>query len=242
MKVKEIVNALERFAPLPLQDGFDNAGLQIGLTEAEATGALLCLDVTEAVVEEAVTLGYNLIVSHHPLIFHGLKSITGSNYIERCVVQAIKNGITICSMHTNMDNVMGGVNFKIAEKLGLINIRFITPKEEGITPKAGAGIIGELPQKISTDKFLNIVKQTFNLAFLKHNRYTGKQVQTIALCGGSGAFLLPQAIMQQADVFLTGEIKYHDYFGHENYLLMIEIGHYESEQFTTEIFQQVIKK
>ena len=118
MKIKEIIAALERFAPLPLQDGFDNAGLQIGLTEAEATGALLCLDVTEAVVDEAITLGYNLIISHHPLIFKGYKSITGRDYIERCILKAIRNDIVIYSAHTNLDNAPGGVNYKIAEKIG----------------------------------------------------------------------------------------------------------------------------
>ena len=130
MKIKEIVSALERFAPLPLQDGFDNAGLQVGLTEAEATGALLCLDVTEAVVDEAVMLGYNLIISHHPLIFKGYKSIIGRDYIERCVLKAIKNDIVIYSAHTNLDNAPGGVNYKIAEKIGLKNVRILDPKEE----------------------------------------------------------------------------------------------------------------
>ena len=120
------------FAPLPLQDGFDNAGLQIGLTDAEATGALLCLDVTEAVVDEAVTLGYNLIVSHHPLIFKGYKSITGKDYVERCIMKAIKNDITIFSMHTNLDNAPQGVNYKIAEKIGLQNIRILDPKENAL--------------------------------------------------------------------------------------------------------------
>lgn len=116
MKIKEIVSALERFAPLPLQDGFDNAGLQIGLTDAEATGALLCLDVTEAVLDEAIALGYNLVISHHPLIFKGYKSITGKDYVERCILKAIKNDIVIYSAHTNLDNAPEGVNFKIAEK------------------------------------------------------------------------------------------------------------------------------
>ena len=144
MKIKEVVNALEIFAPLPLQDGFDNAGLQIGLTDAEATGALLCLDVTEAVVDEAIALGYNLIVSHHPLIFKGYKSITGRDYVERCILKAIKNDIVIFSMHTNLDNAPQGVNFKIAEKIGLKNVRILEPKENQLlklvtfVPKAQA--------------------------------------------------------------------------------------------------------
>ncbi|MBQ5627918.1 MAG: Nif3-like dinuclear metal center hexameric protein, partial [Bacteroidaceae bacterium] len=120
------------FAPLPLQDGFDNAGLQIGLTEAEVAGVLLCLDVTEAVVDEAVASGCNLIVSHHPLIFSPLKRITGSNYIERCVIKALANGIAIYSAHTNIDNAPGGVNYRIAEKLGLQNVRILVPKEDAL--------------------------------------------------------------------------------------------------------------
>lgn len=132
MKIKEIVSALERFAPLPLQDGFDNAGLQIGLTDAEATGALLCLDVTESVIDEAIAMGYNLIISHHPLIFKGYKSITGKDYVERCILKAIKNDIVIYSAHTNLDNAPGGVNFKIAEKIGLKNVRVLEPKENNL--------------------------------------------------------------------------------------------------------------
>ena len=129
MRIKEIVDALERFAPLPLQDGFDNAGLQVGLTDAEVTGALLCLDVTEDVLDEAIACGYNLVVSHHPLIFKGYKSITGKDYVERCILKAIKNDITIYSAHTNLDNAQGGVNYKIAEKIGLKNVRILEPKE-----------------------------------------------------------------------------------------------------------------
>lgn len=132
MKIKEVVDALEMFAPLPLQDGFDNAGLQIGLTDAEAAGALLCLDVTEAVVDEAISLGYNLIVSHHPLIFKGYKSITGKDYVERCIMKAIKHDIVIFSMHTNLDNAPQGVNYKIAEKIGLQNVQILEPKENAL--------------------------------------------------------------------------------------------------------------
>ncbi|MGL5272638.1 MAG: YqfO family protein, partial [Phocaeicola sp.] len=132
MKIKEVIAALEKFAPLPLQDGFDNAGLQVGMTEAEITGALLCLDVTEAIVDEALSLGCNLIVSHHPLIFKGYKSITGKDYVERCILKAIKNDIVIYSAHTNLDNAPKGVNYKIAEKIGLKNIRILAPKEEAL--------------------------------------------------------------------------------------------------------------
>ena len=116
---------------MPLQEGWDNAGLQVGLTEAEVSGALLCLDVTEQVVDEAIRLGCNLIVSHHPLIFHKLSHITGDDYVQRIVMKAVKHDIVIASMHTNMDNAQGGVNYKIAEKLGLTNVRFMQPKTVG---------------------------------------------------------------------------------------------------------------
>ena len=130
MKIKEITGALERFAPLPLQDGYDNAGLQVGLTEAEATGALLCIDVTEAVVDEAIACGCNLIVAHHPLLFKGCKSITGKNYVERCIYKAIRHDIAIYAAHTNLDNAQGGVSHKMAEKLGLTNVRILDEKKD----------------------------------------------------------------------------------------------------------------
>ena len=343
MKIKEIVSALERFAPLPLQDGFDNAGLQIGLTDAEATGALLCLDVTEAVLDEAIASGYNLIISHHPLIFKGYKSITGKDYVERCILKAIKNDIVIYSAHTNLDNAPGGVNFKIAEKIGLKNVRILDPKEssliklvtfvpsaqaeevrnalftagcgcignydscsyntegegtfraqEGSHPfcgtvgelhretevrietilpeykkgevirallskhpyeepaydlyplhnswaQVGSGIVGELEEPESELEFLKRIKKRFEVGCLKHNKLTGRLIQKVSLCGGAGAFLIPQAVRSGADVFITGEIKYHDYFGRETDILLAEIGHYESEQYTKEIFYSIIR-
>ena len=343
MKIKEIVSALERFAPLPLQDGFDNAGLQIGLTEAEATGALLCLDVTESVIDEAIGLGDNLIISHHPLIFKGYKSITGKDYVERCILKAIKNDIVIYSAHTNLDNAQGGVNYKIAEKIGLKNVRILSEKEdsllklvtfvpveqaekvrtalfsagcghignydscsynlegegtframEGADPfcgeigelhsekeirietilpafkktsvlqalieahpyeepafdlyplknswkQAGAGVIGELETQETELEFLKRIKKIFEVGCVKHNKLSGRLISKVALCGGAGAFLLPQAIASGADIFLTGEIRYHEYFGHENEILMAEIGHYESEQYTKEIFYSIIR-
>ncbi len=344
MKIKEIVSALERFAPLPLQDGFDNAGLQIGLTEAEATGALLCLDVTEPVIDEAIAHGCNLIISHHPLIFKGYKSITGKDYVERCILKAIRNDIVIYSAHTNLDNAAGGVNFKIAEKIGLKNVQILEPKEnsllklvtfvpsaqadtvrktlfnagcgtignydscsyntkgegtfragEGTNPfcgsigelhheeevrietivpafrkaeatrallaahpyeepaldlyplqntwaQVGSGVVGELDSCESELEFLKRIKKTFEVGCLKHNKLSGREIKKVALCGGAGSFLLPQAIRSGADVFITGEIKYHDYFGHEEEILMAEIGHYESEQYTKEIFYSIIRE
>ncbi len=234
------MNALERFAPLPLQDGFDNAGLQIGLTEVEATGALLCLDVTEAVVDEAIALGFNLIVSHHPLLFHGLKHISGATYIERCALKAIKNDIVIYSAHTNLDNAPGGVNYKIAEKIGLHDVKILQPKE--LESTAGSGVIGMLDEPETELEFLKRIKKTFEVECLRHNKLTGRLIQKVALCGGAGSFLMPDAQRQGADVFITGEIKYHEFFDYDKGMLVAEIGHYESEQYTKELLATIISE
>lgn len=234
------MNALERFAPLPLQDGFDNAGLQIGLTEMEATGALLCLDVTESIIDEALALGFNLIISHHPLLFKGLKCISGQTYIERCVLKAIKNDIAIYSAHTNLDNAPEGVNYKIAEKIGLQDIKILAPKEGEST--VGSGVIGILEEPDSELDFLKRIKKTFEVECLRHNKLTGRLIHKVALCGGAGSFLIPNAIQQEADIFITGEIKYHEFFGHEKEILLAEIGHYESEQYTKDLLASILKK
>ena len=242
MKARQILDALEQYAPLPLQDGFDNAGLQIGLTEEqEVTGALLCLDVTEDIVDEAHRVGCNLIVAHHPLLFHGLKSITGKNYVERCVIKAIQMGIGIYAAHTNLDNAQGGVNYRIAEKIGLTHVSFLEAKSTAV-PAAGAGVVGELPEAVGEEEFLCRLKSLFGIRCIRHNRFSGRMIRRVALCGGAGGFLLSKAIEVGADAFLTGEMRYHDYFGHEGDLLIAEMGHYESEQYTVDIFEEVLKR
>ena len=240
MKIKEVLSALERFAPLPLQDSYDNAGLQLGLTEAEVSGALLCLDVTEAVIEEASAKGCNLIISHHPLIFKGLKHITGATYVERCVMLAIQKGIVLFAAHTNLDNAPGGVSWKMAELLGMTDVQVLMPEPSPLCPNAGAGVIGMLPKPMEATSFLQLVKEVFQVGCVLHNG-VNKPIQKVALCGGAGSFLAEYAQAQQADAFITGEIKYHDFFGQED-LLLAAIGHYESEQYTTEIFKSIIGK
>ncbi|MBQ4460810.1 MAG: Nif3-like dinuclear metal center hexameric protein [Bacteroidaceae bacterium] len=239
MIIKEIVNALENFAPLPLQEDYDNAGLQIGLTETEeVTGVLLCLDVTEPVIREAVEKNCNLIISHHPLIFRGVKHITGTTYVERCIAMAIRNGISIYSAHTNLDSAKNGVMYKMAEKIGLTDCEIINPRfAEG----SGEGLIGNLPTPLSAEDFAGLLKRTFNVKALAHNAFGGT-IRKVALCGGAGAFLIGDALRSGADAFVTGEIKYHDYFGYDDKMMLCALGHYESEQFTTEIFTSIIKE
>ena len=238
MKIKEVAEALERFAPLPLQESYDNAGLQIGLTDADASGVLLCLDVTEEIIEEAEREGCNLIIAHHPLLFRGLKCIADRNIVERCVRRAILAGITIYAAHTNLDNAEGGVNFAIAERLGLQNAHFLQPLPSG---QGGSGVIGELPEAIEAQAFLQSVKQKFHVASLQHNTLPTRAIRTVALCGGSGDFLLGEAIKCGADAFLTGEMGYHQFFGYDNQILVAALGHYQSEQFTVQLMASILR-
>ena len=344
MKIKEILKEIEEHAPLPLQDGFDNAGVQVGDISQPAVGALLCVDVTEDVIDEAVELDCNLIISHHPLLFKPLKSLTGRNYIERCVMKAVEKGIVIYSAHTNLDNARYGVNYKIAQKIGLQNIRVLSPKKnallklvvyipqthvdvvrnalfnagaghignydscsfssegegmfragvntdpfcgeigelhvepevrvEVILPvfkknvvlrallathpyeepaydfiplentwdQAGSGVVGELLLPEEEESFLFRLKDIFHLKTLSHSPLRGKSIQEVAVCGGSGAFLIPDAMAFGADVFITGEAKYNDYYDVEKNILLAVIGHYESEECTKEIFFEIITK
>ena len=249
MKIYQVVDALEQYAPLPLQEGYDNAGLQVGLTEAvEVSGALLCLDVTEDVVDEAIRKGCNLIVSHHPLIFRKLARISDENYVQRTVRKAIKNDIAIVSMHTNMDAAKGGVNFKIAEKLGLRNLRFFGGEKEIDGVKGGEGVIGEITDEtdalhadgIAADDLVLMLRERFQAECVQCNQLLRRPIRKVALCGGAGSFLLDAAIAAGADAFITGEMHYHEFFGHEQEIQICVIGHYQSEQFTSEIFRSII--
>lgn len=236
-----MVDALERFAPLPLQESYDNAGLQIGLTDAEVSGVLLCLDVTEEVIDEALDKGCNMIVSHHPLIFHKLKHITDRSYVERCVVKAIKNDIAIVAMHTNIDAALGGVNHKIAEKIGLHDLCPIGEEKtvEGIS--GSTGVMGRLDKPMAADDFILMLKSVFKAECIQANQLLRRQISKVAVCGGAGSFLMEDAIAAGADAFVTGEMHYHEYFGQEQKVQIAVIGHYQSEQYTAEVLASVIK-
>lgn len=241
VKISQVIEALERFAPLPLQESWDNAGLQVGLTSAEASGALLCLDVTEAVVDEAISRGCNLIVSHHPLIFHKLAHVTGNTMVERIVMKAIRQGIVIESLHTNMDNARGGVNFHMAERLGLENVGFISPRiVDGI--ECGSTVCGTLREPLSSGEFVELVKHRFDAKCAMTNGLQPMKIRKVAICGGAGGSFIGEAMAAGADAFLTGEMHYHEFFDHDGQLQIVVIGHYETEHFTSEIFQQIIER
>lgn len=322
--ILQIINHLETIAPTSYQESYDNAGLITGDPAWEATGAILSLDATEEVVDEAIQKGYNMVIAHHPIVFRGLKKINGKNYVERAIIKAIKNDIAIYAIHTNLDNVyQKGVNAKIAEMLALENTRILFPKSitkklvayipneavnglltalpkagatnvnyssenqvfidnnetfhegkklevayaagaqsaivglikkqapaayveihqlEGATTEVGSGMIGDLPEPMDELDFLKNLKQTMKTGCVRHTRLLGKPVQTVAVCGGAGSFLLPHAIRQKADVFVTADYKYHEFFDADGQLIIADIGHFESEQFTVELLFEIIRE
>jgi dinuclear metal center YbgI/SA1388 family protein len=345
MIIKNIIEAIENEAPLVYQESYDNCGLQVGNTEDEVKGVLISLDVTEAIVDEAIERGCNMIISHHPLLFSGLKSISGRNHVERVVIKAIKNNISIYAAHTNLDNMYTGVNAKIGQKLGLKDTFILSPKpntlsklytyaphdiaekvrdalfaagaghiskykecsfntdgrgtfraQEGTNPAIGeaggerewvnevkievivekhaegrvlralfenhsyeevayeliplpnpnqhigAGLVGKLPAPMNEADFLAFLKKHMKTDCMRHTPLRGKAIETVALCGGSGSLLLKDAIRAKADVFITGDFKYHQFFDAEGKIVIADIGHYESEQFTVEIFEQILNE
>lgn len=237
MKLKEIIAALERLAPPRLQEEWDNSGLQVGFPEAEVSRVLVCLDITEAIVDEAIAKQCNMIVSHHPLLFKALRQVSDATYQQRCVVRALSAGISIYSAHTSLDNAPGGVNHKIAGLLGLQNLRWLTPLEG---EDAGSGLVGELPRPEKDADFLARVKRSFGVQCLRHSALDGREIRRVALCGGAGAFLLGDAVRAGADCFLSGEFHYHDYFENGG-VLLAELGHYQSEQFTQDLLLDWLK-
>ena len=340
MRIKDITAALEAWAPRSLQEEYDNCGLQVGDPEAEVTSALICLDCTEAVVEEAARQGHGLIISHHPVIFRGLKSLSGKGYVERTVLAAIKHGIALYSIHTNLDNIATGVNAEIGARLGVKAPRILAPKagqlrklvvfvpkdhaeavraavfragagrigaydecsfqtegagtfragpgtdpfvgQQGIRhteavvrlevvlpvaqeaavvaamvhahpyeevaydlvplvnahPGLGAGMWGELDKPLEEKEFLSLLKEGFGLKVVRHTRLLGKPIERIAWCGGSGAFLIGRAKVVGADAYLTSDVKYHEFFDADSKLILADIGHYGSEQFTMNLIQR----
>ncbi len=341
-KIKEVTNFLQTYAPLALQEEYDNAGLIVGDSNEDITGVLVCLDCIESVVDEAIQLKANLIVAHHPIVFKGLKKFNGSNYVERTIIKAIKNNIAIYAIHTNLDNVNNGVNKVIADRLGLQNCSILAPKPQTLKkitffvpashvdqvcesmygigagnignyrncsfkvdgkgsfmPKEmanpysgkigevavedetrvemmfptylqskvvaamkqhhpyeevayyitdlqnenqeiGAGMIGNLEKPMKTIHFFDFLKEKMELNVLKHTSFAKENISRVAVCGGSGSFLTRQAIMKQADVYITSDIKYHEFFDAESKIILVDIGHYESEKYTNELLFSLI--
>ncbi|MBQ0029728.1 MAG: Nif3-like dinuclear metal center hexameric protein [Bacteroidales bacterium] len=232
--IKQIAEKLEEFAPLRLQESYDNCGLQIGDENTVVRNILVTIDITEEVLEEAKQKNCELIICHHPMIFRGLKHVTNSNMIERCVKYAIKNDIAIYASHTCLDKAKNGVSFKLAKLLGLNNLQPLEREEEGL------GCIGYLAEPEDELSFLKRVKELVQTGCIRHTTLLGKKIEKVALCGGAGVEFLDKAIEAQADIYLTGDIKYHDFFLPEKRIILADIGHFESEQFTKELIYDVL--
>lgn len=314
MKIAEVISYLESIAPPVYQESYDNARLITGDKNREVTGVLTSLDAIEKVVDEAISQNCNLIVAHHPIVFKGLKSLTGANYVERTIIKAIKNDIAIYAIHTNLDNVLhSGVNERIADRLNLEYLEILAPKAvrkitsfafplekeeliesaaeinrldvvistfeeiaeieivfdigqqakvmqmhqqfalnpseellistiENKSPKVGSGIIGSLPAPMKELDFLDFVKDKMKVSMLRHTQLLGKEIQRVAICGGAGSFLLPKALARQADIFITADYKYHEFFDADGKIIIADIGHFESEQFTINLLAEIISK
>ncbi|NNE26396.1 MAG: Nif3-like dinuclear metal center hexameric protein, partial [Saprospiraceae bacterium] len=229
MKIRDIIDYLHAIAPNHLQEAYDNSGLLVGDYNDEVKSVLVSLDVTEAVLEESEALGANLIISHHPIIFGGIKRLVDANYVQRIVKQAIQKNINLFAIHTNLDNVLHqGVNERIAQNLGLKDIDVLLPKPDATEEyRVGAGLIGALDEAMDEMAFLNFLKEKMNVNTIKYTQLIGKSVKNIALCGGSGRFLLQEAISRNADVFISSDFKYHEFFDADGKIIIADIGHYE---------------
>ena len=240
MKIADITAFLETIAPLHLQENYDNAGLITGHPDWEVSGVIVSLDAIEAVIDEAVEKGCNLVIAHHPIVFKGLKRINGLHYVERTIIKAIKHDIAIYAIHTNLDNVhQNGVNQKIAEKIGIGQTRVLKPKMVD-KPEIGSGLIGKLPKPMSCMQLLEHVKSVMKCGTIRHTKLLKENVQVVALCGGSGSFLIRDAIKEGAEVYITADVKYHDFFEANDEIMIFDIGHYESEQYTTELLVELL--
>ena len=241
MKINDILSVLESIAPPHLQESYDNSGLIVGDPGAEVSGVLFCLDSTEAIVHEAIARGCNLIVAHHPIVFRGLKRFNGTNYVERTVMLAIRHNVAIYAIHTNLDNVYRqGVNSRIAEKIGLLETRILAPKPEDF--EIGAGLLGNLPKPMGETEFLQHLKTVLKTNCIRYTSLRGKPVRKVAVCGGSGSFLLSEALRAKADAFVSADFKYHEFFDAEGRLVIADVGHFESEQFTVELLRDIVQE
>jgi dinuclear metal center YbgI/SA1388 family protein len=236
--IRELTDFLEQLAPLHYQETYDNAGLIVGDHNTTISSVLISLDTTEAVIDEAIQLGSNLVVAHHPIIFSGLKRLNGYHYVERAIIKAIKNDIAIYAIHTNLDNVwQNGVNGKIAARIGLKNTQALRPSQ---IEQIGSGILGSLPEPMSFQAFEQHLIETMALPGFRRTNKTHDIIESIAICGGAGRFLLEDAISAGAQVFISADFKYHDYFEANDQITIMDIGHYESEKFTIELLHQFI--
>ncbi len=241
MKVADIAKAIEEQVPLCLQESYDNAGLLVGHPDDEVHAALLCVDVTEEVMDEAEARGVDMVVSHHPIIFHGIKRLTGRTYIEKVVERAIRNGIALYACHTNLDSVAGGMSWRVGEMLGLQQMELLEATRPA-DPGVGFGVIGTLPEAVATREFLRQVQQRLQVQVVRHSDLHSDTVQRIALCTGAGASLIQTAHSAGADLYIAADFKYNDFLDARGLLTVADIGHFESEYCAIDLLFDIIRK
>lgn len=238
MLLKQIIDIIETAAPRGQQEAWDNSGLQVGDSSRDIHSVLLAVDVSEAVVAEAVKEGCDMILSHHPLLFHGLKHLTGSTPQERCVAEAIRHDIAVYSAHTSMDKALHGVSGRMAEQLGLQQIRILVPSPDDA--RIGLGVIGTLPQPMLWQDWLRHVQQVFGADYVRYTEPVQQSVRRVALCGGAGAEFIPEAVAAGADTYLSADMKYHDMQAAAGQIMAVDIDHWVSEHFTRDIFAELL--
>ncbi len=238
MKIKDIVAPLEAFAPLSYQEGYDNSGLIVGCYDTEVDKALVCVDATEAVIDEAVRVGAGLIISHHPIIFNGIKRLNSYGYVERVVERAIRMGVALYACHTNLDSTIGGMSFRLAEQMGLENLQVM----ESLSDNNGYGVVGTLPTAEDTLQFIGRIKEQFGVDAVRYSCPVSKQVQKVAVCTGSGGSLLSAAIASGAELYISADFKYNHFLDATNLITIADIGHFESEYCSIELICDVISK
>lgn len=236
MTLGDITDIIESAAPLRWQEEWDNSGLQVGNRNAEVKSVLLTTDITESVVNEAITAGCQMIISHHPLLFHGLKQVCGQSPQARCVEKAIRHNIAIYSAHTSMDKYLHGVSGRMAEKMGMNNYEILSPEADG----CGLGVVGELPNPMTPETFLLRLKETFGAKWLRYTRPVGTEIRKVAFCGGAGADLAYAAIQQGAEAFVSADFKYHEFQELSGQIMVVDMDHWVSEHFTRDIFAELL--
>ncbi len=243
MTANDIISAIEAYAPPYLQESYDNTGLQVGDPEGPVGGVLVCMDVTEAILDEALERGCNMVVSHHPLLFHGVKCVAGRNRPERVLAKACAMGITVYSTHTAMDSAPGGVSWRMARMMGLEDVHTLVPQPAH--PGAGLGVVGNLPdgEALTPEEFARRVKAVFGTPTLRLSHWPeGLRISRVALCGGSAAEFLPEAIAAGAQAYVTADAKLNQFLDHVHRILLVDAGHFETEVCTKEIICEILSE
>ncbi len=240
MKISQITEVIERFAPLGWQESYDNAGLIVGRPDDEVRKALLAVDVTEEVLDEAEAEGCDIVLTHHPIVFHALKRFNSADPVQRCVERAIRSRIALYACHTNLDSAPGGMSWRLAAMLGVGNLEVLQPAESGAG--VGFGVAGELPEAVGTVEFMRFMQQRLGLKVIRHSDIATSEVRRVAVCTGAGASLIGDARRAGAEIYITADLKYNDFMTPDKALTVADIGHFESEYCAIELLFDILSK